>query len=259
MHVVAALEFPPIEHLIEWPALLLKGTPLEVNKVVLEMWLAVILISALFMVAARRGELVPRGIQNVAEIGIDFIRNNIILEIIGPEGLGWTPFLLAMFCFFLLLNLYEIIPFFQMPVTARMAVPMLIALLTWVIFNAVGVKHQGPFSYVKNTLVLPGVPKALLPLLMIIEFFSTFVFRPFTLAVRIFANLLAGHLLLVTFAVLTSTLLAAKTIFLKPIFVLPFAMEVAMFGFELLVAFLQAYIFTILTAVYIAGAMHPEH
>jgi len=103
------------------------------------------------------------------------------------------------------------------------------------------------------------VPKAILPLVMIIEVVSTFIVRPFSLAVRLFANMLAGHLLLVTFAILTDALITAGTVFLIPIFVLPFFMLVFLTAFEILVSVLQAYIFTILTAVYIGGAQHPEH
>jgi F-type H+-transporting ATPase subunit a len=144
-----------------------------------------------------------------------------------------------------------------MPANARMAVPLFLALMVWVIFNAVGVANQGPIGYLKSSLFPPGVPKALYLLVTPIEFVSTFLVRPFSLAVRLFANLLAGHILLVTFAVLTAALWVQQwyAVFMP----LPFLMLLFLTGFELLVAFLQAYIFTILTAVYIGGAMHPEH
>jgi F-type H+-transporting ATPase subunit a len=126
-----------------------------------------------------------------------------------------------------------------------------------VIFNAVGVANQGPIGYLKSSLFPPGVPKALYLLVTPIEFVSTFLVRPFSLAVRLFANLLAGHILLVTFAVLTAALWVQQ--WYACFMPLPFLMLLFLTGFELLVAFLQAYIFTILTAVYIGGAMHPEH
>jgi F-type H+-transporting ATPase subunit a len=126
-----------------------------------------------------------------------------------------------------------------------------------VIFNVVGIAKQGFGHYIKNTLVPPGVPKLILPLVVFIEFISTFIVRPFSLSVRLFANMLAGHLILVTFATLCAALFAASiTIVILPF---SFALLVAMTGFEILVSFLQAFIFTILTAVYIGGAMHPEH
>jgi F-type H+-transporting ATPase subunit a len=120
------------------------------------------------------------------------------------------------------------------------------------------VVKQGP-KYFKEALFPPGVPPALYILVTPIELLSTFVVRPFSLAVRLFANTLAGHILLVTFTVLANTLVFADSAILKPVAVFPFIMLVLMTGFELMVAFLQAYIFTILTAVYIGGAMHPEH
>jgi F-type H+-transporting ATPase subunit a len=140
-----------------------------------------------------------------------------------------------------------------------MALPAFMAICVWAIFNFVGLKSQGFRGYMRSVLKPPGVPFVLLLLVVPIEFISTLIVRPFTLAVRLFANMLAGHLLLVTFEVLTATLITAKVVFMKPIAVLPFAMLVIFIGFEILVAVLQAFIFTILAAVYIGGAMHPEH
>jgi F-type H+-transporting ATPase subunit a len=138
-----------------------------------------------------------------------------------------------------------------------MALPAFMALMVWAIFNFVGIKSQGAGGYFKSMLFPPGVPKALLPLVALIEFISTVFVRPFSLAVRLFANMLAGHLLLVTFAVLSAALFTKSA--LAIILPLPFAMLILLTGFEILVAVLQAFIFTILTAVYIGGAMHAEH
>jgi F-type H+-transporting ATPase subunit a len=146
-----------------------------------------------------------------------------------------------------------------MPATARMAIPMFLAVVVWLVFHGAGIKSQGLGHYFKNMVIPPGVPKAMLPLVALIEFVSTVLVRPFSLAVRLFANMLAGHILLVTFAVLTHALITAEDIPLIPLSVLPFAMLTFLTGFEVLVAFLQAYIFVILTAVYIGGAEHPEH
>ena len=127
----------------------------------------------------------------------------------------------------------------------------------WVIFIVVGIVNQGPLGYFKSALFPPGVPKALYILVTPIEFISTFLVRPFSLAVRLFANMLAGHILLVTFAVLSAALFVKGPLIV--VMPLPALMLVFLTGFEVLVAVLQAYIFTILTAVYIGGAMHPEH
>jgi len=253
---VLALEFPPVSHLIEWPDLLGSG-PFAVNKVVLLMWLAVALTFVFFLLAARKAEtgLVPSGVQNVAEAVVDFVRNDVILQAMGPDGMRFLPFLVTVFSFVFVCNVFEIIPGIQMPVTARMAIPMFLALVVWVTYNVIGIAKQGPLGYFKNILVPPGVPVALLPLIGFIEFISTIFVRPFALAVRLFANMLAGHLLLVTFAVLASALFESTYVGA----VVPGGMLIALTGFELLVAVLQAYIFVILTAVFVGGAMHPEH
>jgi F-type H+-transporting ATPase subunit a len=253
---VLALDFPPVSHLIEWPDLFGSG-PLAVNKVVLLMWLTVLLTFAFYYAAARktREGLVPSGVRNVAEAVIDFVRNDIILQTIGPEGMRFLPFLVTMFTFIFIGNLFEIIPAAQMPVNARMALPMFLALVVWVIFNVIGIANQGFFGYFKGILVPPGVPKPMLVIVSPIELISTLIVRPFSLAVRLFANMLAGHLLLASFAVLSTALFTSTYIGAA----VPGALLVALTGFELLVAVLQAFIFTILTAVYIGGAMHPEH
>lgn len=254
------MHFPPIEELLEWPGILFEGTPFEVNKIVLLMWASVLIVFGLFWAAGRRyntGNLVPSGVQNIVESGVEFVRKDIIMQTMGPAGLAWTPFLVTMFFFIFVTNIWEIVPGIQMPVNARMALPAFMALLVWVVFNVVGIKSQGLGGYFKSILFPPGVPKALLPLVALIEFISTIFVRPFSLAVRLFANMLAGHLLLVTFAVLSAALWTKSL--LAVILPLPFAMLILLTGFEILVAVLQAFIFTILTAVYIGGAMHPEH
>jgi F-type H+-transporting ATPase subunit a len=219
------------------------------------------LISAtIFLLAVRQSHKeAPKGIRNFAEMIVEFVEDGIVMQTMGKDGLAWTPFLLTMFMFIYLCNVPGIIPFFQMPATARMAVPMFLALMVWVIYNVTGIKHQGVGGYLKSTLFPPGVPKALYILVTPIEFISAIIVRPFSLAVRLFANMMAGHILLVTFALLSEALFQAKDKVLIPVGILPFLMLVFLTSFEVLVAFLQAYIFAMLTAVYIGGATHPEH
>ena len=252
-----ALEFPPIENIVEWPAFLFEGTPFAFNKIALGYIFATVATLALFMIAGRRRALVPRGVQNVAEASVDFIQKGIIEQAIGHGGNPFAPFLTAMFFFVFFNNILEVVPGWQMPGNARMAMPMMLGLLITVLFIVVGVRSQGLGGYLKNSLFPPGLPKGLYVLVTPIELISTFLVRPFSLAVRLFANMLAGHILLISFAVLSAALWVAswQAIFLP----LPFVMLVGLTGFEILVAFLQAYIFTILTAVYIGGALHPEH
>jgi F-type H+-transporting ATPase subunit a len=252
--VILGLEFPPISHVIEWPTLF-GGDVFGVNKVVLLMWLSVALVFGLFYVATREPKLVPTGAQNVAESTVEFVDEQIILQTIGPDGRGYMPFLLTLFTFIFVCNIWELIPVVQMPVNARMALPMFMAIVVWFVYIITGIRHQGFFGYFKNAAIPPGVPKAILPLVAFIELLGILITRPFALAVRLFANLLAGHLLLVTFAVITQALFASTILGGA----LPLALLVFLMGFELLVSFLQAYIFTILAAVYIDSSMHPEH
>ena len=136
-----------------------------------------------------------------------------------------------------------------------MANPLMLAIVAWVMFIGVGVKQRPRLLQVR--LFPPGVPKALYLLVTPIELLSTFIIRPFSLAVRLFANMLAGHILLVTFSVLCITLWQLSPLII--VNALSFPMLVAFTGFEFMVAFLQAFIFALLTAVYIGGALHPEH
>ena len=253
---VLALDFPPVSHLFEWPDIWLNGPPLAINKTVLIDLGSVLVTMAIFMLAGRKREsLVPVGVQHVAESGIEFIEEYVVMQTIGPEGKKFVPFLTTMFFFILFSNITEVIPFLQFPANSRMAVPITLAILVWVIYNALGVKHQGLFGYLKNSLFPPGVPKALYLIVTPIELVSTFVVRPFSLAIRLWANMVAGHLLLVTFAVLSTVLWDSTYVGA----VAPGAMLILMTGFEILVSFLQAFIFTILTAVYIGGSIPPEH
>jgi F-type H+-transporting ATPase subunit a len=252
-----ALEFPPINQVIRWRDLFE-----SFNKIALISVLALVIASVLFLIAARADPLkAPKGIRNLVESVVSFIENNIVMQTIGREGLGWTPFLLALFIFIYLCNLPGILPILQMPATARMAIPMALALMVWVAFIGVGIKHQGLGGYFKSIAFPPGVPKPIYVLLTPIELISVILVRPFSLAIRLFANMLAGHLLLVTFALLCEALFQAETMkfLLVPMGILPLFMLIFLTAFEVLVGFLQAYIFTILAAVYIGGAMHPEH
>src|SRR5204863_9729220 len=119
--------------------------------------------------AAPRAALIPTGVQNLVEAVIDFIRTDIILQTIGPEGMVWLPFLLTIFTFVFVGNIFEVIPVIQMPVNARIAVPMFMAVVVWLIYNTVGVINQGPFGYIKSVLFPPGVPAVARPWVALIE------------------------------------------------------------------------------------------
>ena len=259
--LLGSLTFPQIGELVDWKSF----GPLGLNKTVLVVLLAGFFTLLLFFLGGRKKALVPTGVQNLAEATVDFISGQIILQTMGEDGLGYLPYLTTLFLFILFCNIFEIIPVFQFPATSRMAIPLFLALITWVMYLAVGMKRWGPLHYLKIATVPPGVPKLLLPLVAFIEMLQLILVRPFSLAVRLFANMLAGHLLLVTFALLTDALIFHDGVKIggfpawSPLAIFPFAMSVAITGFEILVAVLQAFIFTILTGVYVGAAMHPDH
>ena len=250
---------PSIEE-FEWPSIVelhLGGLDLSINRVVLQMFLVALLVWALFFFAFRKPRLVPSGLQNVMEAMVDFIRNQIALEVIGHEGLRFVPYLTTLFAFVFLGNVGGIIPPVFFPLNGRMALPAVMAVCSLLLFISVGVSQQG-FRYFLNVLFPPGMPKAIYLLLTPIELISTFVVRPITLAIRLLANMIAGHLILSVFFVAAGYMLTSLNI--STIFgVGALVFAVALIAFELFVAGLQAYVFTILSAVYIAGAMEPEH
>jgi F-type H+-transporting ATPase subunit a len=255
--LLAQLDFPPISHLTRWPDILFEDTPYAVNKVTLIYVASALITMAFFFAAGRRAQLVPRGVQNIAESSLEFVREGIILQTIGPEGMAYLPFLTTMFFFIFFANIFEVVPFVQFPANASFAVPLVLAGLVWIIFNVVGIVKQGPIGYLKSSLFPPGVPKALYILVTPIELVSMFQVRPFSLSIRLFANMLAGHLILATFALLCAALFSATL--LAVILPFSFGLLIALTAFEILVAGLQAFIFTILTGVYVGSSMHPDH
>ncbi len=246
------LEFPPINAILRW-----KDLFPTFNKVALIAVAAALIGIVIFLLAARKdGSKAPTGVRNLAEIIVEFIEDQIVMPTMGHKGLRWTPFMVSLFVFIYLCNAPGVIPFIYMPATARIAIPMCLSLLVWVIFIGVGLKHQGA-GYFGHLIWPPGVPTGLKPLVGVIEFVSTILIRPFSHTVRLMANMMAGHILLVTFSLLSEALFQAETnkIAFIPMGILPFGMLLFLTAFEILVAFLQAYIFTILAAVYIGSSM----
>ena len=242
-----------------FPAKFFVGTPFEMSRINLIMIVATIAIIAFFGAAFRRPQLVPRGIQNVGELALDFVRINIAEEMLGSKGKKYTPYLAALFFFVLFFNFMGIIPPFMISPNSLIAVPMVLAVISWIVFNVSGIRHHGFGKYLKMNLFPPGVPVFLYILLTPIEAISTFILRPVTLTIRLMANMMAGHLLLVLFYGATTYLFFHAIWWLR---LLGLGTYVAGFGFtlfEILVAALQAYIFTLLTTVYIAGAVSDEH
>lgn len=256
MTVIAELFPNGVNDLFDWRDF----GPFGFNKVALMCFISTLICAVLFIAGSRKKALVPTGVQNVAETGFEMVETSIAVEVMGErDGKKWAPFLATLFFWIFFINIWEVIPGIQFPATSRIAIPLYLALQTWLIFIVVGFMKQGPL-YIFKAIFPPGVPKPLYILVAPIELISIFFIRPFSLAVRLFANMVAGHVLLTVFAVMCAELLHANSGAYQIAFIpLPFFMLTAMTGFEILVAVLQAYIFTILTAVYVGEAIHPAH
>ena len=258
--MVLAELLPNINELFEWKGIASSHSILEFNKTAMMAFVSTIICIALFWIGGTRRRLVPTGVQNVAEAGYLAIEENISVAAMGEQGRSWTPFFATMFFWIFFINIWSIVPFIQFPATSRLAIPLVLAIVSWLTFIVTGFVKQGP-KYFFSNINPPGVPFALKFLVIPIEFFSKYLVRPFSLAVRLFANMTAGHVLRALFAIMTNELLVKHNsgwfqVVFSP---LPFAGLVAFTGFEVLVAVLQAYIFTILTAVYVNESVHAEH
>lgn len=234
------------------------GQELNFTKPVVLALLGTLILVAFFLAAFAKPKLVPGRLQSVGEYGYTFIRDGIAREIIGKEGDRFVPFLFSMFFFVWMLNIWGVIPFAQFPVSSRIAWPAALTLLVWPLYMWLGLRHQGPVGFFKNMMFPPGLPKPIYLILAPIELISNVLVRPFTLTVRLFANMFAGHLLLTIFAVATFYLFSPSIIGLLGS-AASFVVSVVLTGFEMFIQALQAYIFTLLTAVYISTSLHAEH
>jgi F-type H+-transporting ATPase subunit a len=233
---------------------------LGVTKPMLQVVLAGIVVFAFFYMAARRRAMVPSRLQFVGEEAYGFVRNSLGREIIGGHDFArFVPYLFALFFFLLLNNLMATIPFLQFPTFSRSGMVYGLAIMSWLIYNAVGIKKHGFVGYFKLQSVPSGIKGPILLLLVPLEFMSNIVVRPVTLALRLFANMLAGHLLLILFALGGEYLLLEASGAVKPVGILAWALFIAISFLELLVQFLQAYVFVLLNAMYISGALADEH
>ncbi len=229
----------------------------EFTKPMMLVVFAVVLILSFFGVAFRRPQLVPRGAQNLAELGVLAVRDQILRPQLGRKGDRYLPFLVSLFFFIWLVNLFELIPWIQFPAMSRYAFPLSLTLIVWVTYMTIGMRSQGPVGYFKNMAVPKGAPWWILPLLSPIELLSNIFVRPFTLSIRLFANMLAGHLLLVVFSLGTWYLLSLSIGLLYA--ATSFIVVILVFGLEVLITLLQAFIFTTLTAFYISDSLEAAH
>lgn len=238
---------------------LFQGTPFAMNRIILVRIIMMSLLLLSIYLYSTRAKLVPGRMQASFEYLLDFCRINITEQVLSKEyARRYNGLISAIFFIVLMMNISGIIPGLNVAGSAVAGIPMLLALLAWVVFVFAGVKKSG-MGFFKESLFPPGVPKPLYILLSPIELLSTFIIRPFTLFVRLLANMIAGHLLLGLFIMGTNYLLLTASLLYKPFSLVAFAMALGLTCFEILVAFLQSYIFAMLTAVYIDLSVHPAH
>ena len=218
--------------------------------------LAAVLVIAFFWAAFAKPQLVPRGAQNLGELGTLFVRDQILRPMMGKRGDGYLPYLVSLFFFIWFANLMEIIPVLQFPPMAIFTFPVSLMLMTYIPYNFVSIKNMGVGGYFRS-MIPSGVPAFILVILAPVEILQYIIIRPFTLAVRLFGNMFAGHILVAVFTIATWYLVSASIGLLFA--AASFAMTVILTGFEMLIQALQAYIFTILTAQYIGGAYEAAH
>ncbi|MFG6443774.1 F0F1 ATP synthase subunit A [Microbacterium sp. P06] len=241
------------------PALLLEGTPFAITRITLVQLLATAVLVLILVLGTRKLRVVPGRFQSVVELGFGFIREQIAYQVLGEkDGRRFLPILTALFFGILALNLTGVIPFLNIAGTSVAGAPLVVALIAYVVFIYAGIKKHGVGRFLKSSLIPSGVPVLIVPLIALIELISVFIARPFSLFLRLLANMMVGHLMLVLFFAATQFFLFSFNWF-TPLAAGTLAMGFAFTIFEIFVAALQAYIFTILTAVYIQLAVAEEH
>lgn len=239
------------------PALFSIGS-FDFTKQMLLVLLSVVLIAWFFIAAGRKGKLVPGRLQFAGEMGYNFVRNSVAKDVIGGKDfVKYVPLLFTLFFFILVNNIYGAIPILQLPSFSHVGGTYLLAIVVYVIWISAGLKRNG-IKFFKMAVVPTGVPWPILPLVVPIEIISNFVVRPMTHSLRLFATMLSGHLIVLIAGSGIEFLLAQEGILLKGTSVLVLAGAVAMYMLEALIMVLQAYVFTLLTAIYIEGAIHAD-
>ncbi len=238
MHQFEIKRFIPLE---------IFGLDVSFTNSALFMLIGVGLISLFLIYAMREHSLVPNRLQSMAELSYEFVAN-MVRENSGIEGMKYFPFIFSLFIFILTLNMLGMVPY-SFTVTSHIVVTFALALMVFLFVLIVGFVKNG-IGFLK-LFVPSGVPIAMLPLITLLEVFS-FLIRPISLSVRLFANMIAGHMMLKIFAA-----------FVVALGVLggwaPLLFMVAFTGLEILVAFLQAFVFTVLTCIYLNDALHMHH
>jgi len=245
------LDFEPLGK-IYLPHLEILGIDISITRHVVFLWIVAFLLIITFLSVSRsyKKSIIPHGFTNFIETIILFVRDEIVKPTIGHGYEKFLPYLLTAFFFILYSNFLGLIPF-TATVTSNIAVTATLAAFTFIATQIGGIIHHGFVGYFKG-LIPPGMPAALLPLIVLVEIFGLFT-KPFALCIRLFANMTAGHVVILS---LIGLIFIMRTIYFAPISV-GFALFI--YFLELLVALIQAYIFTMLSSLFIGMAVHQDH
>lgn len=254
-HVMDAnyVDFGPFGRL-NLPHIELFGIDISITKDIFFLWLAaIILVIVLYLITkGYKKSLIPKGLTNLFEIMIVFVRDEIVKPTIGKGYEAFLPYMLTLFFFILFVNLLGLIPTPNLVVpTGNIGVTASLALISFIAIQWGGIKSQGFFHYLKS-LVPSGMPALILIIIIPLEILGLLT-KPFALCIRLFANMIAGHIVIFS---LLGLIFIFQSYFVSPVSV-GFTLFVELL--EILIAFIQAYIFTMLTALFIGMAMHPEH
>ena len=241
------------------PVIWFEGTAFEINRLTLVRIVAALALMLVMVCAAKKAKVVPGRFQGAIEWVLNFVRNSIVDDILGKEkGRQYFPLIATIFLTVLAFNITGIVPFLDLPGTSTMGMPLVLALWAYVSYLWAGLREKGVKGFLKDSMFPPGVPKALYILLAPLEGLQVFVIRPATLAIRLLANMIAGHLLIALCFVATSYFLFDSSGPMQVLGAGTFVASAAFFVFEAFVAVLQAYVFAILTASYISLAVEKE-
>ncbi len=241
------------------PALFFEGTPFEFNRIQLVRVVITVLLLLWLWLSTRHAKLIPSRAQSVVEFALDFVRVQIVESVLGKkEGRRFLPLLTTLFFIILAMNFAGVIPFLNIAGTSLVGLPVVLAIWVYITYIVAGFKKHGP-GYLKASLFPSGVPPVMYLLITPIEFLQVFILRPLTLALRLLANMMAGHLMLVLCFAATNFLILDGGGLIKLTGVLTFVGGIGITLFEIFVAFLQAFIFTLLAAVYIQMSLDDEH
>ena len=252
-HPPSVLDFFP-------DAVLFPGTVFEINRIIIIRVIAAFVLIGIFAIVAQRARVVPRRGQAAVELLLDFVRVQVAEEVLGKErAKRYVPFLTTLFLAIVVFNLTGVVPFLNLAATSLIGLPIVMALWVYVMYLSAGVRRHGLGGYLKASLFPPGVPWYIYPLLTPVEALQVFVLRPATLALRLTANMMAGHLLLALCFAATQFFFFEASGWIAGIGALSLSAAIAFTLFEVFVALLQAYVFIMLSAVYLNMALEDEH